>query len=312
MSRASIGVATATVLVLFLSACTSSVDGKEVDVEEVETVESPLAPYMDAIYGGYTEEAWAEQYVVAELAAKCMADEGFEYIPPNPTPYEPVTPGESWEPENEEWVAQYGWGIVNSPGDDQLRVIDDPNQDYVMALSQAEQAAYYETLYGVPPTEEEWSAGTVSWEDEGCYGAASHEVQGHDVQSDEKYKSLLESMNKIYENVQNDPRIVEANATWASCMADAGHSGFANPQAAQDQFMEELIAQREAVEADGGLKLKELGAREIEMALADLACAKEADSRQLALTVKFELEEQFVADNKSELDAALAEAEQGK
>ena len=319
MSRALIGVATAAILIASLTACSAGADGGKLD-----PAKSPLATYMEAIYGGYDEETFAaEQVLIEEKVAACMSDEGFEYIPVDQSQNSVSFSGDEWKPDSEEWVAQYGWGFVNSPGQEQMNqqpeenTFVDPNQEYVTALSESEQTAYYETLYGVSPTEEEIGEDgsyEYNWEQGGCYGAAQHEVQGDDPWSDEKNKPLIESMNKLYEGVQNDPRILEANAKWASCMADAGFSGLASPQAAQEQFLDELNGyyegMTEGVEADDP-KLKELGAKEIEIALADLACAKESDTRQLALKVQFELEEQFIADNKSELDALLAETEQG-
>ena len=320
MSRSTIGAATAAVLVLSLTACTGGGDGAG---DTLDPAASPLATYTEALYGGYDQEsANAEQLLIEEQVAACMADEGFEYIPVDQSQNSGSFSGDEWKPDDEEWVAQYGWGFVNSPGQEEMSeepevIFVDPNEGYVTALSPSEQTAYYETLYGAGPSEEDLAGDgeyEYNWEEAGCYGAAQQEVQGSDPFSDDKNTALLESMNALYENVQNDSRIVEVNAQWASCMADAGFASFATPQAAQEKFIEELNAfyetSTEGITPDDP-KLEELGAREIEVALADLACAVEADSRQLALKVQFELEEQFITDNKSELDALLAEAEQG-
>lgn len=319
MSRALIGVATAAILIASLTACSAGADGGKLD-----PAKSPLSTYMEAIYGGYDEDAFAaEQVLIEEKVAACMSDEGFEYIPVDQTQYQSSFSGGEWLPDDESWVAQYGWGFVNSPGQEAMNepqeenAFVDPNQDYVLSLSESEQAAFYETLYGVSPTEEELGEDgsyEYNWEDGGCYGAAQHEVQGDDVWSDEKNQPLIESMNKLYESVQKDPRILEANAEWSSCMADAGYSGLASPQAAQEKFLDDLNGYYEGMTegvATDDPKLKELGAQEIEIALADLACAKKSDSRQLALKVQFELEEQFIADNKAELDDLVAQSEQG-
>ncbi|MGV8883676.1 MAG: hypothetical protein ACOH19_16130 [Rhodoglobus sp.] len=321
MSRALIGVATATILLASLTACSAGADGGG---GKLDPAKSPLSTYFDAIYGGTDEDTYAAQQVqVEEMVAACMSDEGFEYIPVDQTQGQTNFSGDEWKPDDEEWVAQYGWGVVNYPGKPDAEeptenTFVDPNQDYVAGLSESEQAAFYETLYGPQPSEEEIGEDgsyEYNWEDGGCYGAAQHEVQGDNPFDDEKNKPLIESMNKIYENIQTDPRMVEANAKWASCMADAGFDGYANAQEAQNKFYDELNALYEG--APEGLqpddpKLKELGTREIEIAVADLKCAKEADTRQLALKVQFDLEEQFIAENKAELDALLADAEQSK
>jgi len=315
MSHSFVGVAAAALLVASLTACSAGADGAKLD-----PADSPLDTYLQALYGGYDQETFtAQQVLVEEQVAACMAGEGFEYIPVDQSQYLADVWGEGWQPDSEEWVAQYGWGIVNVPGQAEVageQEVDtsvDPNQEYVTALSPSEQTAYYETLYGVAPSEDD-AESEYNWEEAGCYGSAQQEVQGTDPFSDEKNTALTESMNSLYEGVQNDPRIVRAHAQWASCMADAGFSGLTTAQAAQESFQEELYGYYESA-TDGVTpddpKLKEFGAREIEIALADLTCAQAADSRQLTLKVQFQLEERFIADNKSELDALLAEAEQG-
>ena len=318
MPRSFIGAATAALLVLSVSACSGGGgdDGTTLDPEA-----SPLAAYTEALYGGFDQEsADAQQVLIEEQVAACMAGEGFEYIPVDQSQYSSSVSGEEWDFDSEEWVAQWGWGFVNSPGQAEVNeepevTFVDPNEDYVTALSPSEQTAYYETLYGVGPSEEDLEGEyEYNWEEAGCYGSAQQEVQGTDPWNDDKNTALFESMNALYEGVQNDPRLVEANAQWASCMADAGFSGYSTPQAAQESFIDELNSyyetSTEGITPDDP-KLKELGAREVEVALADLACAEEGDTRQLALTVQFELEEQFITDNKAELDALLADAEQG-
>lgn len=319
MSRALIGVATATILIASLTACTADGGGGD----KLDPAKSPLSVYFDAIYGGYDDEEFAAQQVlIEEKVAACMSDEGFEYIPVDQTQYQSSSSGDEWNPDDEEWVGQYGWGFVNYPGREatgpDASAPTDPNQDYVMSLSETEQTAFYETLYGPSPSEEELGEDgsyEYTWENGGCYGAAQHEVQGDNAWDDEKNKPLIEAMDKLYQETQKDPRIVEANAKWASCMADSEFPDYKSPQDAQDKFLEELNAiyenTTEAIEPDDP-RLKELAAREIDIALADLACAKEVGTRELALKVQFELEEQFIADNKAELDALLADSEQGK
>ena len=320
MFRSFIGVTAVATLTLSLAACSAGGGGGE----KLDPAASPFATYWEALYGGYNEETVeAQQTLIEEQVAACMADEGFEYIPVDQSQNWTGASGEEWLPDSEEWVAQYGWGFINYPGRDEMEEVQeadmpvDPNQDYVTALSASEQTAYYETLYGVPPSEEEMQEGVAqeyNWEDAGCYGAAQQGVHGEDPFSDEKNAALMESMGSLYEDVQNDSRIVEGNAKWASCMADAGFSGYATAQDAQEQFSEELNSYYETM-TDGitsdDPELTKLGEREIEIALADLACAEESGSRQLALRVQFDLEEQFITDNKAELDALLAEAEQG-
>jgi hypothetical protein len=306
------------VAVVSLSACSAGGQSGGLDADE-----SPLAVYWDAIYGGYDQDEFdAQQLLIEEKVAACMTNEGFEYIPVDWSQNSSDYSGEEWLPEDEEWVAQYGWGIVTYPG--QMDIFDgpdvnefvDPNQEYVASLSESEQSAYYEILYGVGPSgDDPFEEYEYNVEEAGCYGQAQFEVQGPDPWTEPTNQALLDSMHSIWERVESDPRIAEANAAWASCMEDSGVPGFESPHAARGAFYEEVNALYENATEDvapDDPKLTALGNREIELALADLACATEAGTGQVALTVLFELEEQFIADNKVELDALLAASEQGR
>ena len=56
--------------------------------------------------------------------------------------------------------------------------------------------------------------------------------------------------------------------------------------------------------------MKALGEREIEIALVDLDCRTKTSYTEEALKIQFDLEERFIADNKAELEAFKAAAEQ--
>ncbi len=320
MSRSLASFAMVGAVALTLSAC-SALPG----ASELDPAKSPLSEYFSAIYGdGSDESEWQDkQNQVEELVAECMTEEGFEYVPVDYSQQGGSSfSGAEWKPEDEEWVAQYGYGFVNYPGRTDEPVIDDewvdPNQDYVMSLSESEQAAYYETLYGPGPTEDQLNEDgsyEYNWEEAGCQGAASNEVYGSDPFQDEKHKPVQEAMTAMYENIQKDPRMVALDAEWASCMADGGFTEYTSKMDAQNKFIDELNAfyesKPEGAQPDDP-ELKELGEREIKVAVADLACAKKMGYQQKSLEVQFEAERQFIQDHKAELDALLADAEQGK
>lgn len=291
----------------------------------VDAAESPLSKYMMAIYGiSDDEEEWQKQAIeqskeTETLVAACMGDEGFEYTPQeNNISFDA---GIEWKPDSQEWVEQYGYGSVNFPGRDEQPdpedVPQDPNQDYVASLSESEQAAYYEVLYGVQPTEDELAEDgsfTTTWEQQGCYGQASHEVQGDDPMQLEKHKPLTDAIQAFWEKSSSAPGLAEIDEAWASCMAEGGYSGFTKQVDAQTSIQDELNAyyesQTEFVENDP--ELAEIGTREIELALVDLDCREKTDYRAKAQKISFALEEQFIADHKSELEALKADAEQGR
>jgi hypothetical protein len=286
---------------------------------KLDPLKSPLSEYYAAIYGSGEPEDYAKQQAkVEELVAVCMADEGFEYVPVDQSQYNFSSEEEGVDRNTKEWVAENGYGMTTQtetapPVDPDQPEFVDPNQPYVESLSPTEQTAYFETLYGVSPTEEEVASEDFeyTWENGGCQGAASHEVQPQ-AYDDEKYKPLLDKMNTIYESLQKDPAVAELDSKWSSCMADAGYSSYSKKQDAMDAVVEESnkLYSSETGEPPADDELKRVQKLEIETALADFTCAEKLDYQDKMLALQFKLEEQFIADNKSELDALVAEYEQ--
>lgn len=311
-------VASATIL---LAGCTAGPGG---GADELDPMKSPLSEYMNAIYGSQDEDDWAKQSAeIEELVASCMADEGFEYIPVDQSQYTSFSSDDE-DRDTEEWVAANGYGMTQSPEqieeqNKQAEEYVDPNGDYVSSLSESEQAAYYEVLYGPGPDEAEMGEDgsyEYRWEDAGCQGAAQHEVQGDQPYDDETYKPLFDAMNTMYEKVQSHPDTVKLDALWSACMADAGHT-YAKKNEPIETISNELNEYYQTAYGEDGMGTpdeKELDAlrdKEIEVALADFKCAEKVDYTQKALAVQFEVEREFIADHKAELEALVAEYEQG-
>ena len=298
---------------LLLAGCAGPTGGDKLDAEK-----SPLSEYFSALYGDQDEDAWAKQQEeVEELVAACMSDEGFEYIP---VPQGQFTSTNEDGPEwgTKEFAELNGYGMQQS--EEELEEMEqqgeeyvDPNQDYVETLSESEQTAFYEVLYGAPsedmgnsdePMEYDWTTA-------GCYGAAQHEVQGEQPYDDDRYKSLFEDMNGMYEDLQKTPEIKKADADWADCMADAGEPGF---KTKNDAIMEIQDALNEVWEAnptgelDQKEELAELRERELELAVIDFDCAEKVDYEQRSLAGQFELEKKFIKEHKKQLDQIVADA----
>jgi len=293
-----------------LAGCSAAAGGENGEIEQ-----SPLEKIFSEVYGmGGSEEeqqaAFEEQQTKSEeLVAECMAEEGFEYTPAGGS----ISFGsdEEWNPDDREWVSQYGYGMINSPGADTPPEpeIADPNADYVSSLSESEMTAYQEALYGVMDEE----ATEYRWEDSGCYGWANHEIEGDDPSQSDEHKPLFAALEEFWTDSQNDPRYDELNNAWSSCMSDAGFDYSKQPDA-QNDFNEQLNAyyesQTEWIEDDP--KLAELGDEEIEVALADLECREKSDYRSKSRTVQFELEKTFITEHQAEIDALLADVEAKK
>jgi len=309
---------------LALSACSFGGDG---GAAELDPNKSPMTEYYEAMYGGYDEkEAAAQQKKVEELVAVCMADEGFDYKPVDQTQYTSFSSDDE-DRDTEEWVAEHGYGMNQTPEEqeamnEQASEYVDPNQEYVMALSQSEQEAFYEVLYGPGPTDEEMAAmedgdGSgyeYNWETAGCQGAAQHEISGEDLTQSDKYKPLVDDMSSVWEKLLKDPAVVKLEAAWSACMADAGYPAFKAKQDAQNEVNEAQNAYYEsgATEEPDEATRAEWRDHEIEVALADFKCSKKIDYQKTYLTAQYRLENEFIDDHKSELDAMVAEIAQAK
>lgn len=335
-SPGSLALVATTALVFALAGCSGGPGADKLDYED-----SPLNKYLSAAWGGDLSPEEQQKQIddqtrqQEELIAECMAAEGFEYKPNTQNGGVVFSDdGGEWDPESRDWVEKYGYGMVNSPWNEQMEENPqeentDPNADYLASLSESEQAAYYETLYGAPPEEDATAEGATfeyNWEDAGCQGAAQHEVQGDDPWQADEFSGLVEKMNELWSSTQDSPEFKELNAAWASCMADAGEPGFKAQQDASTSISDEQSKIYEAAYGDGSTpvdpetvedpnkspEMKKLGEREIELALKDLECRKETSYQEKSLKIQFAQEEKFIADNKADLEAFKAAAEQSK
>lgn len=310
----------ASALVLTLAACSPGGDGPTED-----EFSSPLNDYFAAIYGDGSEEEWMaraeeEQREREEIVASCMAEQGFEYVPFVDMGWSSSS-GEEWNPDDREWVAQYGYGAVRYPGMNDVpepeEVVEDPNQDYVMSLSESEMNAYYEALYGPQPTEEELGEDgsyEYNWETAGCQGFAQNEIEKDNPVNSDEHKPIMDAMNEFWMGIDQQNVFAELDAEWATCMADAGHGGFEKQFDAQDSIYQALNSYYEGmteyIEDDPALDA--IAEQEIELALVDLECRDEVNYREQQREITVALEEEFIAANKPALDALKAAAEQGR
>ena len=317
--------ATIALTALVLTGCSSSSKGTSAEIEE-----GPLDKYLSVLWDGeeYTQEKLdKDQLKIEELVAECMTKEGFEYKPNTQSggvviSSEDEQDGPVWG--SEEFVKEYGYGIVNWPGmndqtEDPSEEWVDPNQDYVESLSESEQQAYYETLHGTGPTEEQMAEMEESgsyqsdWTQEGCYGAAQHEVNGDMAAAyeDPEFADLFAAMNEMYSGMWDEenpaPEIEKLNAKWSDCMAEAGYPDLTSPMTAQNSMNEEYYglggSTDEEYKEPSKKQKDEFQKREIEMATADLSCKKKVDFEKTEQKIMFDAQQKFVDEHKSELEA---------
>lgn len=324
-------------LVLPLAACSGGTDGDG----RLKWEDSPLAEYWNAGYDpNQTEEEMQAEFDAQntkreELIAQCMVDEGFEYTPATDTGAM-ISFGDDveWEPDKKEWVEKYGYGIINDPYNAQAEQEPqpepsewiDPNQDYLDTLSPSEQEAFYEALYGssysmTPEEAEDMNSDEpveYDWTQYGCQGFADNEVYGSSNDVYTQFDDLTTRMSELYEKMEESPEVVELDAKWSACMADAGFD-FGKMMDAQQSFYDEVNKIYENMTEEDwetgtdpmkSPEAQEIGEREIKTALADLECRSKTNYNDARMTIQFKLEEQFVKENKKELDEFKAAQEQ--
>lgn len=330
--------------VALLAACGS---GGETAQEDLSWEDSPLAEALGSVWGmDQDPEEWEReeaerQREVEEVVAACMGEEGFEYLPAvfdGGTSM--VVEDDDWG--NEEWTAQYGYGVTTDPWMDEQPVEPeeewvDPNQDYVDSMSALEQEAYFEALHGPTTIDEDWVEGDpepeYNWEEAGCYGRAQNEVYeesdpASQMWQDPAFAEFFAATEKLYEDTQRDPRVAELNAEWVECMDEAGTTGVTSPDTAQEAIWEEYNRMYEEADAQIDWEnldweslgenadpvrelmdeagLAELREREIAMAVADLACKEELDLESRHLAIQFELEKELVETYRTDIEAIIA------
>lgn len=322
--------AIAAAVALTLSGCSAKTDAPQ------EAEEGPLSKYLSALWDGeeYTDEKFqAEQLKTEELIAECMQSEGFDYEPDiqNVGSFmsNEDTDGPQWG--TKDFAEQYGYGFINGPGMTESvesgEEYVDPNQEYIESLSASEQEAYYETLHGPQPTEEELA---MMEEDEGyqpdisqqgCWGKAYHEINqsnnGYQAATeDPEFADLFEGINKVWDTSDND-EIQKLNTQWADCMSDSGYPEFKSPEDAQMSIMNaqnELYSGGQDPLSEDPAEYKEpdkkaidaLQKKEIEVATADFTCMEKIDFVEKSTKISHAIEQKFVDENKAQLDAMVA------
>ena len=305
-------------LLLLLTGCGGDDAGTTSGGGEKPAV-GPLEEYFSAItedMGNQDFEAMSAE--VEEITATCMREEGFDYTPQDTSSYGEVVeePEDGPAYDSIEYARENGYGMT-APAEESVdeapaEEFVDANADYVAAMSESEQQAYYEALYGVQPEVDESDPDAeyeYDWQTAGCSGRASHEVyeEGQPF-SDPDFAALQEEMSDLYEQMASDPAVAELNSAWAACMADAGYEGMSTVDEASMALSEELNALYEDSGETGvpdEEAMAELHEKEIDTAVADRTCQDEVGYTKGVQEVQFSLEQDFIDAHRAELDAML-------
>lgn len=257
-------------IALLLAACGGGVteDTSDPDASTETSQDDPSASGEETLAGFFgwgsedpeaAEAEYREQEArIQEIIRVCMAEQGFEYRPMLP-------PEDAFQvygaEDEEERIAKEGFGITTWYGrEDQFdhgMEWEDPNQEIVEAMSESERQAYYEALYG---TEEEQMEGSYTEVDPetgeeytvyegngaGCQGRAYDEVYGEQEALNDLWEEINPQMEAMYERIQADARIVELDAQWVACMAEAGFE-FENRQNMYDTVFDDFQMRLDAI-----------------------------------------------------------------
>jgi len=279
------------------------------------------------------EQQLANQRKIEDSTAACMKTAGFEYVavPPEANPKSKFN--DAFNLPKDKFAEQYGYGIStidwSKMGKDEES--KNPNTAIRDKLSPTAKKAYDKALNGdlgggngVIAVPADGKPGKKM--DNGCRGKAAESVygKGDDKAFDfSKYDSLFKDIDALRKRIDSDQRVVDATAAWSDCLADAGHAGFKKvdePRQKVSDKLDELQGKKPGSESSPGTgksvtitgppsfdkvdqqKLADLRKFEIELAKADQGCkAKVYDAPYKK--AQFELEKEFVASHKTELEA---------
>jgi len=231
-----------------------SADDSQTMSERMEDYYSPISEAMGQENFSFDEDKMEEQNREVELATReCMLGLGFEYDIVDSSQNAMVSAGGFNEDLTEkEYVETYGFGY-STMFEEQFEMFDaeematDPNNERMMAMSEAEGQAYQEALWGKNPFEDaEFDPATgqpldpetgepvdmdeffKDYEPTGCQSEAFEEVYGSNFGPfgpgggiDEDLQTGIED---LYESIEADSRVVAANDSWSACMTEAGYT----------------------------------------------------------------------------------------
>lgn len=334
--------AAATAALLLLAACGGGGEAKKSDAVD----DGPLMKYLNAIYEaeGDSEKAMQERGErEQEIIATCMKEEGFEYTPVKVDYGQDELSMSGSDEDGPEWgslefAEQYGFGIVSWPGseeeeseaeaggEEETEEEPDPNYDYYSSLSESEQAAYDQAMYGSSAFEEPEvtydengeevyeEPEEISMEEQGCTGKAMAEVWKSGLEDDPQYKELEKALDEFWGEDSEIPGQAELDEEWAACMEKAGFAEYARDGrwAVSDPLNDEYY-QMQGGDSDEWIELtdaqnEEFQKREIEVAVADAKCGEKVDYDTRLTKADHKREQEFVDQHKDLLESLLAKS----
>ena len=314
-------------LLLAVTGCAQGATADDGGISNEQNSGSPLEPYLGFILGfGHTD---VESRAIFELrarseeefVARCMHNQGFEYLPYLGTHSIPRTDGSIWRRDDAEWVSAYGYGIFKTTPEfgSHYRItpagwgeiaISDPNFDVLASLAAPEAQAWNAALWGV-------GSPTVA-ENLGCRDLArqyAHDLTPTAVLTRAEFATIFDLWIDMLWEVDAE---VEANHDWAVCMSEAGFGDFTRQRDAEESIRGHVSAETGHLHGEWEWRVQqlrpevaeELRQLELETAVADLNCRISTDFHARVAAHQFEVESAFVARYGPALEEVRLAAEQ--
>jgi len=225
---------------------------------------------------GLTEEELASDVEEVEaLIASCMTEAGFEYIPADVQTVDRAQDALRVDPGYTEGEYKKRWGFgVTTRFDNVVKEIElgPQNLRIIESLSATDKAAYERTLYGEDP--DMTFAFAFDEEDFSSTGGCTRKAVEQVFTKAQLSASYVNPKDVL---VEEDPRVVEANANWVECMQDAGYEGYLDQDEIIGEFEERLEALTEGEDpatltGAKAARLRKMQAEEIAISLTDHRC----------------------------------------
>lgn len=224
---------------------------------------------------GLSDAEFVDHVERVQLAiASCMDRAGFEYVPVDVASVERAQESVRMEPGLSRREYKVRWGLsVTTRFDDPVRTIGlGPNVAIMEALAEADRDAYDLTLFGENADSD--FAFAFDEEDFSSTGGCTREAVAQVFTPDQLEGTYVNPKDVL---VSEDPRVVEAEENWTTCMLERGYTYEDDQDAIIEDYEERLDAlldgdDPETLTGERLDALRALQAEEIAVALADLDC----------------------------------------
>lgn len=304
------------ILAIFLTACTP-VSASDATTTEPRTFVSPLDEYLSAVWGTEfsleerTRRANESNARFIELITQCMHEQGFAFDIDN-LPFgiwfgvqSVIIPDDAFALDDAVWVGQWGYGIMSSPFEFETAEV---TRDEGVVLSDSELDEFSLALLG-----RGFFNPARDWNEDNCQSWATERLLveiPEGLAYGEEFAPLFDAIDQMEGDFRQE--VSNADFRWAQCMIESGHPGFQRQWEAQDIIRQESF---DVLNRGGGLAPASesdeelLRLREIELALADLACRESTGFTAEQNANRLAFETRFVEDNRPFLEALRSAAE---